>query len=158
MRSFLGTALLVISCAASAMPPVEMWSTATATRPSDGWVVVHRFADHLSSDFKKSSQPERVSIVWRYTGSKGLPATPEREAMDTLEDAIERLAPNRATLAIVSTGNNRRTWVYYTESASNFIEAVRSAQSHASNVSLEFETAADPGWAFHDSFVRSIRR
>ncbi|RTQ34488.1 DUF695 domain-containing protein [Variovorax gossypii] len=158
MRSFLGTALLAISCAASAMPPVEMWSTATATRPSDGWVMVYRFADRLSSDFKKSSQPERVSIVWRYTGSKGLPVTPEREAMDALEDAVERFAPNKATLAVVSTGNNQRRWVYYTESASNFIEAVRSVQSRASHVSLEFETTADPGWTFHDSFVRSIRR
>jgi len=120
--------------------------------------MVYRFADRLSSDFKKSSQPERVSISWRYTGSKGLPVTLEREAMDALEDAVERFAPNKATLAVVSTGNNQRKWVYYTESASNFIEAVRSAQSHASHVSLEFEIATDPGWTFHDSFVRSIRR
>lgn len=120
--------------------------------------MVYRFADRLSSDFKKSSQPERVSIVWPYTGGKGLPVTPEREAMDALEDALDRFALNKATLAVVSTGNNQRRWVYYTESASNFIEAVRSAQSRASHVSLEFETAADPEWKFHDSFVRSIRR
>jgi len=158
MRRFLGTALLAISCAVSAMPPVETWGTATATRTSDGWVMVYRFADRLSSTFKKSSQPERVSIVWRYAGSKGLPVTSERNAMDALESDVERLVPNRATLAVVSTGNNQRSWVYYTESASNFIEAVRSMNSHASHVSLEFETAADPGWAFHDSFVRSMRR
>lgn len=140
------------------MPPVEMWSTATASRPSDGWVVVYRFADRLSSGFDKSSQPERVSIVWRYIGSKGLPVTPEREAMDALEDVVGRFAPNKTTLAVVSTGNNQRRWVYYTESASNLIEAVRSAQVPALHPPLEFETATDPGWSFHDSFVRAIRR
>jgi hypothetical protein len=140
------------------MPSVEIWSTATATRPSDGWVMVYRFADRLSPDFKKSGQPARVAIIWRYTGSKGLPLIPEREAMDALEETVERLAPSKATLAVVSTGNNQRRWVYYTESASDFIEAVRGARPQASDVSLEFETAADPEWSFHDAFVRSIRR
>lgn len=158
MRNFLGAVLFAISCAAFALPSVELWSTSSATRPSDGWVMVYRFADRLSSDFKKSSQPDRVSIVWRYTGSRGLPLTLEREAMDALEDAVERLTSNQTTLAVVSTGNNRRRWVYYTDSASNLIESVRNAQSRASNVSLEFETASDPEWTFHDSFVRSIRR
>ena len=78
--------------------------------------------------------------------------------MDSLEDTVERVAPSKATLAVVSTGNNLRRWVYYTESASNFIEAVRAVQSRAADVSLDFETAADPGWTFHDSLVRSIRR
>lgn len=78
--------------------------------------------------------------------------------MDALEDAVGGFAPNKATLAVVSTGNNQRRWVYYTESASNLIEAVRSAQGPALHPPLEFEIAADPGWSFHDSFVRSIRR
>ena len=158
MRFFFAASLLAISCLASATPPVEIWSTATATRPSDGWVMVYRFADRLFPDFKKSGQPERVAIIWRYNGSKGLPVTSERESMDALEDAVNRVAPNNATLAFVSTGNNQRRWVYYAESANTFIEVVRSEQSKASDVSLEFETASDPDWTFHDAFVRSIRR
>jgi hypothetical protein len=78
--------------------------------------------------------------------------------MDVLEDVINGLGPNTATLAFVSTGNNRRQWVYYVGSASSFIGAVRSVQSKASAVSLEFETAPDPSWTFLDSFVRSIQR
>lgn len=88
MRSILGAALLAISCMASATPPVEIWSTATATRPSDGWVMVYRFAERLAPDFKKSGQPARVAIIWRYNGSKGLPVISERESMDALEDAV----------------------------------------------------------------------
>lgn len=143
---------------ALATPAVEIWSTATATRPSDGWVLVYRFADRVSPELKKSNQPERVTITWRYIGNNGLPATSERESMDVLEDVINGLGPNTATLAFVSTGNNRRQWVYYVGSASSFIGAVRSVQSKASAVPLEFETAPDPSWTFLDSFVRSIRR
>jgi hypothetical protein len=78
--------------------------------------------------------------------------------MDALEDVINGLGPNTATLVFVDTGNNRRQWVYYVESAGSFVGAVRNLQSKASGVPLEFETAPDPSWTFHDSFVRSIRR
>ena len=158
MKLYFGAALLVISRLAFATPAVETWSTATATRPSDGWVLVYRFADRLSPELKKSNQPERVTITWRYVGSNGLPATSERKSMDALEDVINGLGPNTATLVIVDTGNNRRQWVYYVESASSFVGAVRNLQSKASAVPLEFETAPDPSWTFHVSFVRSIRR
>lgn len=78
--------------------------------------------------------------------------------MDALEDAVNRLASNKATLAYVSTGNNQRQWVYYTKSADNFIEVVRLVRSKAYGAALEFETALDPEWNFHDEFVRAIRR
>ncbi|MBB6578498.1 hypothetical protein HNP33_002580 [Comamonas odontotermitis] len=77
--------------------------------------------------------------------------------MDALEDAVDGLSANLATLVSVSTGNNKRQWVYYTQSGRNFIDAVQKVQSKAV-VPLEFETIWDPKWALHDSFVRSIRR
>lgn len=158
MRSFVGIALLALSCTAWAAPPVQLWSTATATKPSDGWALVYRFADRLSPELKKSSQPERVTIIWRYKGSGGLPITPERESMDALEDAIDGRVPNEGTLVLVSTGNNQRRWVYYTRSADSFVEAIQRVYSESSRTSLEFETAADPEWSLYDAFVRSIRR
>lgn len=158
MRSFVGIALLALSCAAWAAPPVQLWSTATATRPSDGWTLVYRFAGRLSPEFKKSSQPERVTIIWRYKGNNGLPITPERECMDALEDAVDGRVPNKGTLVVVSTGNNQRRWVYYTRSADSFVEAIQRVHSENSPTSLEFETAADPEWSFYEAFVRSIRQ
>lgn len=119
---------------------------------------MYRFAERLSPDFKKSSQPERVTIIWRYKGNNGLPATSERESMDALEDMVDGTSPSRVTLAFVSTGNNQRRWVYYTQSADSFVEGVRRVHSKKSGALLEFETAADPEWSFYDSFVRSIRK
>lgn len=158
MRSFLGIALIGLSCAASAAPPVQLWSTATATRPSDGWTLVYRFADRLSPEFNKSGQPERVTIIWRYKGNKGLPVTPEQESMDALEDAIDGSVANEGTLVLVSTGNNQRRWVYHTRSTDSFVEAIQRVHLENSPTSLEFETAADPEWSFYEAFLRSVRR
>lgn len=157
MRIFFSAVLFAVSSATLAAPPVEIWSTATATRPSDGWVLIYRFADRMTPEFKKPSQPDRVVVSWRFNGQKGLPTISEQKSMDTLEDAIDGLSPNLATLVSVSTGNNKRQWVYYTQSGHNFIDAVQKIQPRAV-VPLEFETVSDPIWAMHDSFVRSIRR
>ncbi len=120
--------------------------------------MVYRFAERLAPNFKKASQPERVTINWRYSGNDGLPLGPERESMDTFEDLVEGLTSDTATLVLVSTGNNRRQWVYYTQSAALFVEAVRKVQTKTRGSSLEFESAVDPTWISIDSFVRSIRR
>lgn len=108
-------------------------------------------------EFQKQSQPDRVVVSWRFSGQKGLPTASEQKSMDALEDAVDGLSANLATLVSVSTGNNKRQWVYYTQSGRNFIDAVQKVQSKAV-VPLEFETIWDPKWALHDSFVRSIRR
>jgi hypothetical protein len=158
MRPFVGAVLVAASCVALAAPPVEAWGMATARRPSDGWVMFYRFADRLGADIRKSEQPERVTITWRYSQSNGLPLVAERESMDKLEDVVESLTSKTAALVLVSTGNNRRQWVYYVKSAADFIEVVRKAQPESVEHPLEFESDIDPVWAYLDSFTRSVRR
>lgn len=141
-------------------PTVVSWSTATATRPSDGYVIVYRFAEDFASDFDKASQPDRVTITWKYAGGRGMPFVPERQQMDTFEDTLDRALGGRefATLALVRTGNDVRQRVYYTKSAEVFKFRMTAALSSTQLAGVDIEHAEDRTWSLHEQFRRSLKR
>jgi len=153
---------LSVSAATLATPPAgdaAVWATATSTHATNGRVIVFRYVKEFRAGFVKSSLPDRVILVWRYESQSGLPATAEREAMDRLEDllapAVEK--PGFAMLALVSTGENLREWIYYAKSEKEFLQALNSALALQPRVPIEVHAAPDPKWSTYERFRQGVR-
>jgi hypothetical protein len=137
---------------------VKIWSTAKSTHKQNGRVIIFRFAHEFQSHFDRTTQPDRIIIVWRYESETGQPSRDEHQRMDILEDT---LAPvlfegEFATLALVSTGENLREWIYYAKSEDEFM--ARLNQALAGEVfPIEIHTSADPNWESYEAFMKGLK-
>lgn len=138
---------------------VKQWATAVSKNESDGTAIIYRFAKGLSKSFRRSSQPQRVVIQWQYTGDKGMPARAEVDLMNELEDSLSPfVAPDGfATLAVVSTGNNLREWIYYAKSETEFLERMNKALADKPRFPIQVVAAADPKWSSYETLKSSVR-
>jgi hypothetical protein len=139
--------------------PVVAWATATSTDATNGRVIIFRYAKDFRETFDKSGYPVRLIIEWPFQTSTGLPETSEREEMDRFEDL---LAPSveesgESVLAIVSTGENVREWVYYARSEESFLGALNEALADEPPFSIRIHAANDPGWSFYGEFRAGVR-
>jgi hypothetical protein len=155
--------LLLISMFAMTVQATEgraEWSTAVATRPSDGHRMVYRYRSEFNQSFKRSSFPDRVTIAWHYKSSNGMPVATEREAMDRLEDLLSPHVeqPSFSSLVIVSTGENLREWTYYTRSQQEFLAKVNEALRNAPRFPIEIDLWKDPEWKAYEDFRRSVTK
>lgn len=136
----------------------DVWSTALAERPTDGWKIFYRYIEKLEDDSQRSQFPTAVTLTWKYESPNGLPAKPQVDAIYKLEDLLEQSVElkGEGRLAFIVTGNNQRSWTYYVKSETLFraalAEAVRSAQ-----LELEVFSAPDPQWSRLEGFRKSIR-
>jgi Family of unknown function (DUF695) len=144
--------------AVCAVTQAQTWSTATATRPADGRVIVYRYVEHLPPYFDRTSQPDRVMLTWRYTGQKGMPAVVERRRMDAFGDALEAAIGNASTSAVVLTGDNVHVWLYYTHSADMFKQRIAKLLVKKPRVPVTIESALDPSWTVYEQFLLSVKR
>jgi Family of unknown function (DUF695) len=137
---------------------VTMWATATSKHETNGRMIVFRFAKDFRAGFDKGSLPDRVSLVWRYTSNSGLPLVEERQAMDRMEDLLEAAIDKagRAVLALVTTGEGVREWVYYVESERQFITLLNHALAASAHFPIEIQTARDAQWARYERFRKGI--
>jgi hypothetical protein len=154
--NFLGVLLLALVGVAHAD---DVWSTAVAERPSDGWKIVHRFIDKLEDPSQKLKFPVAVTFAWKYDGPNGLPAKPNTDAIYRLEDLLDQVVEKRGEgkLALVSTGNNLRSWTYYVKSESDFRKALAEAAA-AVQLDLQISSTTDPQWNRIEAFKKSVRR
>lgn len=151
---FVGAAALAMAAASAA----QTWATATARNPESDRVIVYRFLKELPPGFDKAAQPDKFVIAWKYEGARGMPATAERQRMDAMEDALEAAGGGRsATLALVSTGNNLRRWVYYVQSDQDFAARLRRARESMPGLPLELRSEPDPGWKTYEAFRATVR-
>ena len=143
----------------AAASAAQTWATATAKNPDGDRVIVYRFLKELPSGFDKATQPDRFIISWKYEGERGMPAPAERQRMDAMEDALEAMdAGGRfATLAVVSTGNNLRRWVYYVQSKQDFAARLNRAQEAMPGLPLELRSDPDPDWKTYEAFKATVR-
>jgi hypothetical protein len=137
-----------------------VWSTAVATRPSDGHRIIYRYRSEFGPSFKRSAYPDRVVIAWSYKSTNGMPSTAERESMDRMEDL---LAPHveqssLSVLSLVSTGEGLREWVYYTKSQGEFMAKVNVALRGHPTFPVEIDLWRDPEWTRYEEFKRNVQR
>jgi hypothetical protein len=112
----------------SNLSSAQTWATAVSRNEAQGTAIVYRYVKTFPENFLRSQQPDRIIIVWRYQGEKGMPSTKERKHMDDFEDALSPLEKDGfSTLALVSTGDNIKEWTYYTKAENTFLERLNSA-------------------------------
>lgn len=138
---------------------VVTWSTAISKNHQNGRAIIFRFADKLDPEFQRSSQPDRVILVWNYTSDSGQPDRAASEQMDLLEDLLgpSVYKDQFATLALVSTGENLREWIFYARSEDEFIDRLNIAlDGHL--FPIEIYTASDPSWENYQMFHDGVKR
>ena len=140
----------------------QTWSTATSTHAENGRVIIFRFVDALRPDFEASTQPVRVIIQWKYeqeVGS-GMPSPEEHARMNAMEDLLDPAVSQDgfATLALVSTGEHLREWVYYSRSEEEFISRLNQAFAGQAPFPLEIHVAEDAEWRTWCEFKSGLQR
>jgi hypothetical protein len=135
-----------------------VFATATSTNHSNGRVVIFRYVQTFGPGFTKGAQPDRVILVWKYKSAKGLPSAKERQQMDALEDALAPVLETEgfATLALVSTGEDLREWIYYTRSQDEFLSRLNAALIGKPAFPIEIHASADPLWTTYETFKSGV--
>lgn len=147
MHRFFIALVTCVACAGLARAD-DLWATAVAERPRDGWKIIHRFIDKLENPSERLAYPMAVTFTWKYDGPNGLPAKAETDSIYKLEDWLDERVEKRGEgkLALVSTGNNLRTWTYYVKSEALFRRELADA-SAAVHLHFEVSSREDPQWA-----------
>src|SRR5215471_8411607 len=93
---------------------VRTWATAISKNTHNGRQIIFRYAQELSTSFDQACQPVRIILVWKYQSESGQPMSEDHQRMNKLEDMLESVLKDDsfATLALVSTGENFREWIY----------------------------------------------
>jgi len=80
--------------------------------------------------------------------------------MNILEDALEPVLSqgNFATLALVSTGEDLREWIYYAKSEDEFFSRLNYATAGMPKFPIEVHTAFDPEWGTYEQFKDGLRK
>jgi hypothetical protein len=136
----------------------QRFAIATATNHSTGRVVIFRYVQTFGPGFTKQTQPDRVILAWKYESEKGMPSVKERQRMDELEDALAPLVETEgfATLALVSTGEDLREWVYYARSQEEFLKRLNAALSGKPAFPIEIHADPDPSWTTYETFKSGV--
>ncbi|MFM2253578.1 MAG: hypothetical protein RJB68_1915 [Pseudomonadota bacterium] len=152
--------LALFAFATSTNAQAQTWATATSTNQSNGRMIIFRYINEFGSGFDRSSQPDRIILVWKYQSEKGMPVLTERQRMDLMEDALEPLMERDgfATLALVSTGENLREWTYYAKSKGEFMVRLNKALAGNSAFPIGVHAAADPKWAMYEEFKSGLQK
>lgn len=152
--------LTVMALTLSGLVVAKTWGTATSRNHETGRVIVFRYVNELDTGFDRASQPVRVIIVWKYKGTNGMPVPRERARMDAMEDllgpAIE--ADGFSTLALVSTGEDLREWIYYTKSEEGFFIRLNEALGRQPDFPIEIHVTDDPQWSNYQEFVDGLQQ
>ncbi|CDG84364.1 DUF695 domain-containing protein [Janthinobacterium agaricidamnosum] len=133
-------------------------SWATVVTHSDAQAIIYRFVDAFHPDWDLSTQPDRIILAWKYQAENGMPSPAERERMEALEEILEPVVEEEgfATLALVSTGENLREWVYYTASGEEFFNRLNQALAIHPRFPIEIHSAPDPAWTTYERLRASV--
>jgi hypothetical protein len=145
--------------AAAQSADAMVWATAISKHATNGREIIFRYVKDFRAGFERARLPDRVILVWRYESATGMPSTVEWEAMDRMEDLLVPLVekPGFAMLALVSTGENLREWIYYTKSEQEFLYSLNARLHEHPRLPLEIHTAPDPQWSTYERFRKGVR-
>jgi hypothetical protein len=137
---------------------VTRWATAISTHKQNGRKIIFRFAQEFTPQFDRASQPDRIILTWKYHSGTGQPSSDEHARMDLLEDALGAVLFEEefATLALVSTGENLREWIYYARSEDEFMDRLNRALA-GELFPIEIHAAADPSWESYEAFRTGVK-
>lgn len=133
-------------------------SWGTIVTHNDDMAIIYRYVEAFHDGWDLASQPDRIIIAWRYENPTGMPSPTEREQMEELEAALEPVVEEEgfATLALVSTGENLREWIYYTQSGEDFFNRLNTALADRPRFPIEIRSAPDPAWGTYAGFMAAL--
>jgi hypothetical protein len=136
----------------------QEWATAVSEHQTEDRAIVFRYVKSFAADFHRSTQPDRVILVWDYQSESGMPTADERASMDELEDALSPTIEGNgfATLALVSTGENSREWIYYAKYQDEFMAKLNLALRGSPSFPIKIHAAPDPGWSTYEKFISGV--
>ena len=136
----------------------QEWATAVSRHEVADRAIVFRYVSSFAPHFDRATQPDRIIVVWNYQSESGMPSINERESMDRLEDTLSPHieSDSFATLALVSTGENYREWIYYAKSEREFMDRLDAALKDSPAYPIEIHSAADPAWTTYEEFVSGL--
>jgi hypothetical protein len=161
MKRTLFAVIAAMFCTASnASEEGAVWSTAVATRPSDGHSIIYRYRSEFGPSFNRSLYPDRVIVSWAYQSESGMPSRAERESMDRMEDLLAPHVEPAAvsTLVLVSTGEGLREWVYYANSKEEFMARMNKALQGLPRFPVEVDLWKDAEWTRYETFKQGVRK
>jgi Family of unknown function (DUF695) len=140
-------------------PRVQLWSTAISTNASNGRKIFFRFANVFGPEFTRETQPIRIIISWKYHSATGQPEGEEHQQMIQFEDVLSPVLEQGgfATLALVSTGEDLREWIFYAQSEGGFAARFDYAFAGRSPFPIEIQSAHDPQWRTYEEFRKGVR-
>lgn len=151
---------IVLSLTVGGLAMAKTWATATSKNQTTGRVIIFRFIQQFDPGFKRSDQPVRVILVWKYKGSNGMPVFNDRERMDAMEDLLAPAVESDgfSSLALVSTGEDLREWIYYAKSEDDFLARMNKALSGHTTFPIKVHSTNDPTWSNYQNFVDGMRK
>lgn len=135
-------------------------SWGTVVTHNDDKAIIYRYVDAFHDEWDLATQPDRIIIAWRYDNPTGMPSPTEREQMEELEAALEPVVEEEgfATLALVSTGENLREWIYYTQSGEDFFNRLNTALADRPRFPIEIRSAPDPAWSTYSGLMAALSK
>jgi hypothetical protein len=159
MKHLLLLVALLLTSAAVMSKEVTSWATAISKQETTGRAIIFRYAREFREGFQRSALPDRIILVWKYKSDSGMPIPSERQAMDRMEDLMEPLVEKSgvSVLALVSTGENLREWIFYAKTEKDFLAALNKALAGQPRFPIEVHTAPDPEWSSYERFRKGVR-
>ena len=147
--------------AAASVATKEAWAVATVNNGHG--TVICRYIETLGPKAgERSEQPDRVTLTWHYDAdaNNGMPTDDDKAGMDELEDALAPALESDgfSNLALVTTGDGVRAWVYYARSGDEFLARMKKALRDLPAFPVETDVGADPGWSTFEAFRGEIAR
>ena len=80
--------------------------------------------------------------------------------MNLLENSLEPITESGgfAILALVSTGECLREWIYYAKSGDEFLDRLNSVLAGIPVFPIEIHIASDPTWSTYSQFKDTVRK
>ena len=94
----------------------------------------------------------RVTVAWPYEGTPdGMPDEPTATLMEEVTESLAETFRKDpvAVLTEISTGDDRREWVFQTSSLGIFNKKINQALAALPLLPLEFEAEEDPDWEIY---------
>ncbi len=133
------------------------WFT-TLSEAESGAMVIISGRDDIGEFIKSGKFKERAEIAWKYseTTAQGMPTEELAQQMEEVQEALQKaLEKNKlAILTGVYTGDNERTWVFYTRNIPAFGETLNSALQSFDLLPITIYTEKDPLWdEYHEMYA-----
>ena len=135
------------------------WQTYPAESTENGRTIIVTVRTDIEKFRENPRFIYRMTIAWPHQGgADGMPDEPTAELMEQATDLLAETFRKDpvAVLTEISTGDDRREWVFQTQSLGIFNKKINQALQSLPLLPLEFEAEEDPEWELYTEGLPEI--